>query len=90
MSIAGLQELMAIAITDHGLCNNLLQGTPAAYAHFELSAEEVARLRTITASTLAEYARQAHQLFYGEDPAADALLPATLHLKHRPVERVGG
>jgi hypothetical protein len=68
MSTHGLQTLLITAVTDRALCDSLLGGAPGVYAHFELSAAERAGLQNIRALTLEDYARQAHCLFYGEDP----------------------
>ena len=89
MSAHGLQTLLVTALTDRALRETLLDGAPAAYIHFELSAGEVAGLQIIRAVTLEDYARQAHWLFYGEDPLTGGLTAAPLP-KQRSEERVVG
>lgn len=68
MPACGLQTLMATALTDATVCRALLAGDPAVFAGFDLTMDEVAHLQSISATTLEEFARQAHAFFYGEDP----------------------
>jgi hypothetical protein len=89
MSASGLQTLMVTAVTDRELRNHLLDGDLTACAAFELSAEEIVGLQTITASTLEDFARQAHCLFYGEDPLADASSPSTPYLSRHLIGNMG-
>ena len=86
MSAHGLQTLLVTALTDRALRETLLDGAPAAYTHFELSTEELAGLLNIRALTLEDYARQAHCLFYGEDPQTGGPTAAPLP-KQRSDER---
>jgi hypothetical protein len=90
MSAYGLQTLLVTAVTDWALRARLLADAPTAYSPFELSAAEIAGLRNIRASTLEEYARQAHCLFYGEDPLTGEPITAALPRRQRCVERALG
>jgi hypothetical protein len=89
MSAHGLQTLLVTALTDRALRETLLDGAPAAYTHFELSADEVAGLQNIRAVTLEDYARQAHCLFYGEDPLTGGLTAAPLPQQRSEERGVG-
>jgi hypothetical protein len=59
---------MATALTDATLRSAMLVGDSTAFAGFDLTVDEVAHLQTISATTLEDFARQAHLFFYGEDP----------------------
>jgi hypothetical protein len=90
MSAYGLQTLLVNAVTDRALRARLLADAPTAYSPFELSAAEIAGLRNIRASTLEEYAHQAHCLFYGEDPLTGEPTSDVLPPKQRCEERAVG
>jgi len=86
MSARGLQALITTAITHPALQARILAKEPDAYAGFDLSASEVEMLCAIHADSLTDFARQAHYLFYGEDPAPDE--PAAPSPRPQPIIRV--
>ncbi len=86
MSARGLQAVITAAITDSTLEAKILSKQPEAYRDFDLSVPEVEMLCAIHADTLTDFARQAHYLFYGEDPAPHE--PPASSPPHRPTLRV--
>ena len=64
MPARGLQTLLATALTDAALCTALLARDPIAFAEFDLTADEIARLQALSAPALEDFAHQDHLLFY--------------------------
>lgn len=70
MSLCGLQTLVMTAIVDDPCRQALLAGDITMDAGFNLSADEIACLRAIVATTLEDWAAAVQRHFYGEDPCA--------------------
>ena len=70
MSRQGLQTLVMTAIVDESCRRALLAGAIPIDAGFDLSADEIAYLRAISATTLEDWAAAVHRHFYGEDLCA--------------------
>jgi hypothetical protein len=79
MSVRGLQTLLVTTLTDRQRKDALLSGCPTAFEGFELSDREVWALMHIQATTLEEFALQAHRLFYGEDLSLECDQPLQRH-----------
>ncbi|HUS14482.1 MAG TPA: hypothetical protein VM536_05610 [Chloroflexia bacterium] len=75
MSVRGLQTLLVMVVTDRHRQQALLEGCPTAYAGADLSEAEVTALRGLPATSLEDFARRAHYLFYGEELTAEEAPP---------------
>ncbi|HHX64587.1 MAG TPA: hypothetical protein GX702_06830 [Chloroflexi bacterium] len=71
MAHEGLQVVVGTALVDLGFRRNLLEKSPDALDHFDLTPEEKAIIASIQAETLHDFARELHRWIIDEDRWTD-------------------